>query len=311
MNMKRITRSPAWRRALALALLGILFAGIPARVAAKVRVVASINDLASIANSVGGDEVEVVTIAKATADPHRVEVLPSYMVRVTKAALYLKVGLSLDRWADQIIFGARNDHLLVVDCSSGIAVLDKPAGKVDASMGDVHPEGNPHYWLDPRNGGIVAREVAVALGRIDPAHAAEYAARAERFAAACDSTAVAGRARVAALPVRAFVSYHSSWVYFADTFGLEIAATVEPKPGIPPTARHLEDVRRVITAKQVGALFQEPYFSDDASTYLARETGVRVARVSPSSSGPEAGSYLAHFTQLIDFLTGSGKAGAP
>lgn len=310
MNMNRTTSDPA-RRALDMVLLGILLAGLPAGAAAKVRVVASINDLASIASSVGGEAVEVVTIAKATADPHRVEVLPSYMVRVTKADLYLKVGLSLDQWADQIIFGARNDHLLVVDCSIGVPVLDKPTGKVDAAMGDVHPEGNPHYWLDPKNGGLVGRRVADALGRVDPAHAADYVARAELFAAACDSAAAAGRARAAALPVRAIITYHSSWVYFAHAFDLDIAATVEPKPGIPPTARHLDQVRRVIGERKVGALFQEPYFSDEASAYLARETGVRMGKVSPSCSSPEAGGYLAHFTQLIDFLTGSGPGAAP
>jgi len=313
--MNRITVRPGPRRARGVALLvplalsgsllGALLAALPARAAEKVRVVASVNDLASIASSVGGDRVEVATIAKATADPHRVEVLPSYMVRVTKAALYLKVGLSLDQWADQIIFGSRNDRLFVLDCAAGIPVLDKPAGKVDAAMGDVHPEGNPHYWLDPRNGGRVARAIATALARVDAAHAADYAARAERFAAACDSTAAAGRARVAALPGRAIVTYHSSWVYFADALGLEIAATVEPKPGIPPTAKHLDDVRRTIAERKVGVLFQEPYFSAEASEYLARETGVRVGRVSPSCAGPEAGSYLAHFTELLDLLSGS------
>jgi ABC-type Zn uptake system ZnuABC Zn-binding protein ZnuA len=302
--MHRIIRHAGAPLAAAALTVAIILVLGSTGVEAKVRVVASLNDLGSIASSVGGDEVEVAGIAKGTADPHRVEVLPSYMVRVTKAQVYLKVGLSLDQWADQIILGARNEHLLVVDCSTGIPMLEKPTGKVDASMGDVHPEGNPHYWLDPKNGGIIAHTVAEALSRVDPVHAADYAARADRFAAACDSTAAAGAARLSALPVRAIVTYHSSWAYFGHAFDLEIASKVEPKPGIPPTAKHLEEVRSVIAARKIPVLIQEPYFSDDASSFLARETGVRVCKLSPSCSGPEAGSYLAHFTQLIDAVAG-------
>jgi zinc/manganese transport system substrate-binding protein len=152
----------------------------PGAAAAKLRVAASITDLASIASSVGGDQVEVFAIARPTADVHHVEVLPSYMVQVARANLYLKVGLGLDQWADGIIDGSRNARLQVLDCSRGITPLERPT-QVNASMGDVHPFGNPHYWLDPRNGAIVAREVAKELGRLDPGHADGYRARADAF----------------------------------------------------------------------------------------------------------------------------------
>jgi ABC-type Zn uptake system ZnuABC Zn-binding protein ZnuA len=229
------------------------------------------------------------------------------MVRVTKAQLYLKVGLGLDLWADQIIDGARNDRLLVIDCSTGVEVLDKPAGKVDASMGDVHPAGNPHYWLDPRNGGLIARQIALALGRVDPEHAEDFARRAEEFAVASDVIAAQGAARVAALPEHTIVTYHASWVYLASALGLEIVGTVEPKPGIPPTARHLDEIRQLIAERKVAVLLQEPYFSAEAGEYLARETGVRVAKVSPSCDSPDAGSYFAHFDHILDLVAGAAE----
>src|SRR5262245_33932367 len=158
----------------AVALLAVL---APGAALAKLKVAASTTDLASIAASVGGDQVEAFSIARPNSDVHRVEVLPSYMVKVSKANLYLKVGLGLDQWADGIIDGSHNSKLTIVDCSKDVPVLDKPA-KADASMGDVHPFGNPHYWLDPRNGAIAARTIAEAFGKADPAHAADYTARA-------------------------------------------------------------------------------------------------------------------------------------
>ncbi len=170
--LHRVARTLAFAAALLL----------PGNAFAAIRVAASTNDLASIAASIGGVEVEVFSIARPTSDVHRVEILPSTMVRVSRARLYLKVGLGLDAWADGIIDGSRNERLTVVDCSEDVPVLERPIGKVDASMGDVHPNGNPHYWLDPRNGAIVARTIAEALARVDGSRAADYRARAETFA---------------------------------------------------------------------------------------------------------------------------------
>ena len=141
---------------------------------AKVRVAASTNDLASIASRIGGDEIEVFAIARANSDPHRVEALPSYMVKVSRAQVYLKVGLGLDQWAGAIIDGSRNDKVLLVDCSKGVSVLERPTGKVDASMGDVHPSGNPHFWPSPDALGQSAVGLRDVLISNDSAHAAEY-----------------------------------------------------------------------------------------------------------------------------------------
>lgn len=296
---RRILR--AGSAGLALAVLLNLAAG-PAF--AKLRLAASTTDLASIASSVGGDQVECIAIARPNADAHRVEVLPSYMVRVSRADIYLKVGMGLDQWADQIIDGSRNDRLVVVDCSQGIEALEKPTGTVSAALGDVHPNGNPHYWLDPRNGALVAQRVAEALGRIDPTHAADYESRAKAFAKEVDSERARGLQVLSGLPNRVTLTYHASWVYLAHAFGLEIAGNVEPVPGIPPTGRHLQDLIDLIRQRAITILVQEPYFSDDAGKFLVREAGVRVVKVSPSCDGPEAGSYLAHFESVLTLIAG-------
>lgn len=292
------------------ALLAALLAfASPAAAGAKIRIVASVTDLASIASAVGGDQVEVNAVARPNLDPHRVEVLPSYMVRVSRAKLYLKVGLGLDQWADQIIDGSHNPDVTVVDCSAGITPLEVPTGRVDARMGDVHPNGNPHYWLNPVNGGIVAHTIADALSKADPAHAADFEKRADAFAERCASKLEEGKAAVAAMPVREILTYHKSWTYLADAFGFEVASNVEPVPGIPPTARHLQNLVALVKDHHLSILIQEPYFSDDAGDFLEREAGIAVHRISPSCADEKPESYFEHFDELIHVFNHNGQAG--
>jgi zinc/manganese transport system substrate-binding protein len=283
-------------------LLCLLLSAVPAH--AKLRVGASTHDLASIAASVGGADIEVFALARPSSDPHRVEALPSAMLKVSRAQLFLRVGLGLDPWADEVVAGSRNARLVMVDCSQGVRVLEKPAGRVDASMGDVHADGNPHYWLDPRNGAVIARTVANALGRADPAHAPDYRARAETFAQEALIAWQRHADEAKALPSRALFTYHRSWSYLADAFGLEVVDTVEPVPGIPPTARHLGDLVRQAKGRRVVALLQEPYFSSDGARFLERNAGVRPVVMAGSCDAPVAGSYLAHFDTILKALAG-------
>lgn len=287
-----------------LVLVAVLWASFAARAEAWVLVAASTNDLASIAASVGGDAVEVFSVARPASDPHRVEALPSSMVKVGRTRLYLQVGLGLDPWADALVEGSRNTRLQRVDCSARVRVLEKPAGKVDASMGDVHPEGNPHYWMDPRNGGAIARTIADALGKADPANAARFTAAAESFAREADACHARNLARAQQLPSRTVFTYHRSWSYFADAFGLTVVNTVEPVPGIPPTARHLQELVEQAKAQKVGLLLQEPYFSLDGGKFLARQAGVRQLVLAASCDQPVAGSYLQHFDDVLAALAG-------
>lgn len=269
---------------------------------AKVRVAASLPDLASIAAYVGGPEVEAFSIAKSNANPHFVEVLPSYMIKVSRASVYVKAGLGLDGWADAILDGSRNARVLVVDASAGVPVLEKPAGKVDASQGDVHPQGNPHYWLDPANGARIAANIRDALKKADPAHAALYEANAARFKAEADKRIQDWKARMAPLRGVSIVTYHSSWAYFADAFGLKVVEHVEPFPGIPPTARHLREVADAMKANKVKILLQEPYYPGKDPEFLARQTGAKVYRFTPACAGAAPGDYLDHFDAMVSAL---------
>jgi zinc/manganese transport system substrate-binding protein len=291
------------RRFLSLLLAAAVLAA-PTASHAKLSVAASTTDLASIAASVGGDQVDVFAIAKPGSDPHRIEALPSYMVKVSRAKLYLKVGLGLDQWADAIVDGSRNSSVQIVDCSLGVKVLEKPTGKVDASMGDVHPDGNPHYWLDPRNGAIAAGTIADAFAKADPKNAAQYHEHAEAFAkeaqAAFDRNAEAAKK----LGSHEIFTYHRSWSYFADAFGFEVVNTVEPVPGIPPTAKHLAELVDQAKARKVGLLIEEPYFSTDGGKFLEREAGVRPVVEAASCDAATAGSYLQHFDGLMAALAG-------
>jgi len=277
--------------------------------AGKIRIVSSLTDHASIASFIGGDRVEVFPIGSAKTNPHQVELFPSYMVKTMKASIYLKNGLGLDLWADEIIRGSRNAALLTVDCSEGVTVLEKPSGKTDASKGDVHPYGHPHYWLDPRNGKIIAGHILDALVKTDPENRSMYEARRKAFDDRCDSLVAVIRREIGSEPSEAMITYHSSWAYFASAFSLEIAAQLEPFPGIPPSGNHLARLVDITRHRRIGFMIMEPYFSDDAARFLNRETGVPYIRLSPScdNAGPE--SYLDHFGSLARAIAELKKGG--
>jgi zinc/manganese transport system substrate-binding protein len=216
----------------------------------------------------------------------------------------LKSGLSLDPWADPIIDGSRNSRLKVVDCSAGIEVLEKPAGKVDASRGDVHPQGNPHYWLEPANGLRVAENILVALKQVDPGNAAAYDANAAVFMAELEKHRADWAARMKPLEGAAIVTYHSSWVYLAHAFSLRIVGYVEPYPGIPPTAKHLQELMETIRSHQARILIQEPFYPEKDPKFLARQTGIQVFRFAPSCDGADPGAYLRQLEEIVTGLSG-------
>lgn len=269
---------------------------------ASVKIVAALPDMGSIAAYIGGDKVDVSSIAKANSNPHSVEVFPSYMAKVSQANIYLKCGLGLDQWSDAIINGSRNNRLTIVDCSNGVAVLEKPT-HVDASMGDVHQFGNPHYWLDPRNGIIAAQNILEALKKVDPANSSLYESNLTRFKIDCENRFAGWKEKMKLLDGRKIISYHSSWAYFADAFHLLIIEHIEPFPGIPPTGNHLAQLVDVIKKENVAFILQEPYFSDDAPKFLNRQAGVKTFKFAPSCADVKPNSYLDHFDEIVNQLS--------
>lgn len=282
--------------AIALALLGA--GASPSD--AELRVVAATTTLGAIADAVGGDLVEVDVVARPDRDLHALEVRPSTMRKTSRADVYLSVGMSLDYWSDDVIRGSRNGDLRRVN---GAAVVDErldvPEGRVDRSMGDVHPEGNPHYWLDPDRLPDLARLVAEAFAAEDPSGAATYAARADAFAERVGDRVAGWDARLRGV---VFVQYHATWPYLAHRYGMEIVGTVEPLPGIPPGARHLADLAEVIRSREAVVVIREPYHDDDAVAFLEREAGVRSEVLASSCDAPTEESLLDHLDRIVSVL---------
>jgi ABC-type Zn uptake system ZnuABC Zn-binding protein ZnuA len=275
----------------------LLLAGLGSTAAQdRVKVVTSTEDLASIAKMIGGDLVEVEAIARGNQDPHFVELLPSYMVRVRRADLYVKVGMSLDYWAQQIIDGSRNSRLVVVDAASAIPVesrLEVPTGKVDASMGDIHPEGNPHYWLDPANGAHIGEAIAEGLSRAAPAHGKAWEAGLARFKADLERRIAGWKAAATALRGMRIVTYHRSWPYFARAFGIVVVDQLEPKPGVKPSPSHVASLIGKVKGLDVALVAFEPYFERKTPQMLSRETGIPAVVLPPSVGGvPEIETYF-------------------
>ncbi len=285
-----------------LIVIGVLF-GLTGLAMAKVAIVASSTDLASIAKEIGGDLAEVNSIAQGRSNLHYVEVLPSYMLKVSKADIYLKVGLGLDMWADAVIDGSRNGKLIVVDCSTGIETLERPSGRIDASMGDIHPQGNPHYWLDPANGIEIARNILTAITKADPENLTTYQVNFEAFCLKIENNLVKWRKEAESLKGLSVVSYHNTWPYLAKAFGFEVIGFIEPKPGIEPTASHTSQLIDLIKNKGVKTILREPYFSPRAPESIAKATGATVLVAPPSVGAVESATdYIALFDTLLGLL---------
>ena len=270
---------------------------------AEIRIVASTSDIASIAEDIGGALIKVDYICKGRSNPHSVEVLPSYMIKVARAHLYLKVGLELDFWADPIIDGSRNGKLVIVDCSKGIKPLEVPTEKVDASMGDVHAQGNPHYWLDPNNGFQIATNILNGLIQVDPVNSQAYRAGYEQFKSTLAEKIEEWHKRAIPIQGKQIVTFHNSWPYFAGAFGMEVVGFVEPKPGIEPTPSHTAELIGFIKALNISIIGMEPYFSDRVPLSIATATGAKVVILPPSVGGvANIDNYFDLFDYLIETL---------
>ncbi len=267
--------------------------------AAGLRILAATNDLGAIARAVTGEDADIQVVARADRDLHSLEIRPSMMTAAARADVYLGIGLSLDLWSDGIVRGSRNPKLLVVTCADAVRAIEIPSGPVDARMGDVHPSGNPHYWLDPENGAAVARLLAAKFASVDAPRAASYEANANAFAAEIERRMPAWKEQLAA---RSFIEFHRTWAYAAERFGMNIVDRVEPLPGIPPSAQHLAALAETIRARGVPVVVRDTHQSNEPLEFLARETGVRTAVLPSSCESPVPESYFAIFDRAVEVL---------
>ena len=306
----------------------LAFLALSSLSARELRVVTTTTDLKSITEAVGGAYVSVSSISTGKQDPHFIDARPSYMIMLRRADLFIRIGLELERgWESLVLEGSRNRKIQLgnpghLDASAGIEPLEVPTGIVDRSMGDVHPLGNPHYWLDPFNGRIIARTIADRLGQLDPEHAAEFASNAAQFARRIDeamfgSGAVeemwAGQSNGIRAPAQEgwsamlapyagtqVVTYHRSWSYFLRRFGLISVGELEAKPGIAPSPGHLKSLIDMMKTKQVPLIIMVSFKGDKAPKLVAGKTGARIVKVPYSTNGNDvAVDYIAMLDQLV------------
>lgn len=275
--------------------------------AEPVSVVTTTADLAALAKAVGGERVSIESIAKGFQDPHYVEAKPSYMRTLNRARLLLSVGLQLEiGWLPLLVQGARNPSLIQVDLSSGIAVLERPTGPISRAQGDIHPEGNPHYWLDPRNGLIMARKIAQEIKALAPSDGASFDDNLKRFENDLNSRRQKWEQRMAPFRGTEVVAYHKQWEYLAHWLGLKIIDYVEDKPGIPPAPQHMANLIRTMQQKKIKALLVANFTSPTIPQSVADKASAKMVML-PASVGGEKGvdSYADLFEAIITKLAES------
>jgi zinc/manganese transport system substrate-binding protein len=275
----------------------------------KLNVVASTEDLASIAREVGGDRITVEAIARGYQDPHFVEAKPSFILRLQRADLLIVVGRDLEiGWLPPLINQSRNAKVQpggqgYLDASTQVRILDLPTGQVTRAMGDVHPLGNPHYWLDPENGKMIARSIAAKFSELRPNDRAAFEQRLADFTTRLDAAEKRWLAQLAPYKGAKLATYHRSYSNFADRFGLEVMGYVEPRPGIPPTPQHTLDLIGEMKRQNVKVVLVEPYFDLKTPNSIGRETGAQVLVLPPSVGGvKEITDYFKLFDYDVNLL---------
>jgi ABC-type Zn uptake system ZnuABC Zn-binding protein ZnuA len=295
---------------LTLALVAI--AGVAARGQSKLTVVTTTEDLAAIAREVGGDRIAVEPIARGYQDPHFVEAKPSFILRLQKADLLVVVGRELEAgWLPPLIQQSRNSKVQpgangYLDASLQARILDIPQGQITRAMGDVHPLGNPHYWLDPENGRAIARAIAAKLAQLRPADKAYFDQRFGDFSNRLSESLKRWQATLAPYKGQKIVTYHRSYTNFVDRFGFDVIGYVEPRPGIPPTPQHTLDLINAMKAQQVKILLVEPYFDRKTPNAISRQTDAQVIVLPPSVGGnKEITDYFKLFDYNVNLLAGA------
>lgn len=272
---------------------------------ARVNVVTTIPHLASLVREIGGEYVEVKSLARCEQDPHYLEAKPSLVVLMNKANLVVVNGLELEiAWLPVLLTQSRNPKIQpgnsgYLDVSSGISVLERPTGKIDRSMGDIHPFGNPHYTLDPRNGLIIALEISNRLAQIDPEHASDYQKNYQNFAKRMRQKIGIWQGKAQSLRGEKVVSFHKSLIYFFNWLGIKAVATIEPKPGIPPSASHVAYLIDFIKDQNISLIITGHYENTKPGNELAKKTEAKAIVVPICSE-----NYEENFDSIINKLGG-------
>ncbi len=248
----------------------------------KIRIVATTTDLRALTEAVGGDLVEVDALTRGSQNAHDLEVRPSLMVKARRAQLLVTNGLDLDQWAEVVVQGANNPNVIFgapgrVDASQGLLVLEAPKTRLDRSMGDVHPYGNPHYTLDPATAPTVTVNILEGLARVAPQHRATFERNRHEFLGRLEQAMARWSSTLAPLKGSKVVVDHNMWIYFLTRFGLTQAGTIEERPGIPPTPAHLTKLIQLMKEEKVKVILTAPWSDRKLADRVAQEAGARTA----------------------------------
>ncbi len=292
-----------------LAIAALLAAPVAARAQSKLNVMTTTEDLASIAREIGGDHITVDSMAKGYQDPHFVEAKPSFILKLQKADVLICVGRELEiGWLPPLIQQSRNAKVQVgaagyLDASLAAAILEIPNGNITRAMGDVHPLGNPHYWMDPENGKRIAKEMAAKFTELRAGDAAYFQQQLASFNTRIDAAEKRWLAEMAPYKGTKVATYHRSFPNFAERFGLDIMGYVEPRPGIPPTPQHTLDLINEMKRQNVKIVLVEPYFDLKTPQAIGRDTGAQVLVMPPSVGGTkDVSDYFKLFDYDINLL---------
>jgi zinc/manganese transport system substrate-binding protein len=308
--MERVMSCSRWIAGFAFAMLALGFLSPTLAHAKKLNVVTSTTDMAALTQEVGGDKVNVDSIAKGYQDPHFVEAKPSFLLKLRQADLLISVGLQLEiGWLPPLITQSGNPRIQVgaggyLDASQFAQILEIPQGTVTRAEGDVHPLGNPHYWLDPDNGRRIAKGIAGKLGDLDPGDAAYFQQRFQDFDKRLSAAEQKWDGEMKPYRGRKVVTYHRSFPNFAQHFGLDVIGYVEPRPGIPPTPSHTLELIQLMKRENAKVVLVEPYFDLKTPQSIGRATGAQVIVYLPSVGGEkQVTNYFELFDYDINLLT--------
>mgnify|MGYP002630859574 CR=1 FL=1 len=301
--MKTVIRLKYLVMALAIGLLAT-----PATAQKKLNVVTTLTDLQQITEQIGGDKVEVISIATGYQNPHFVDPKPSHILKLAKADLFISTGLDLTNgWAPSLLASSRNSKIQAgspgfVDTSIGVPLLNVPSS-VSREQGDIHVFGNPHYWLDPAIGHIIAQNIYNGLIKLQPANQAYFAANLKTFNETLDTKMAGWKAKMKPFNGTKIVAYHDQWPYFETAFGLDIVAFLEPKPGIPPSPAQLAKVMDTMSKDGISVIVMSPYEKADAANLVARKVGGSVLTLATSVGAfKEVKTYFDVFDYNVNLI---------
>jgi zinc/manganese transport system substrate-binding protein len=274
----------------------------------KIRVVTTIPDLKALTEEVGGKLVDVDALARGTQNAHELEIRPSLMLKLRRADILIENGLDLDSWADVAVQGANNPNIVRgapgrIDVSRGVQVLEVPSTRVDRSMGDVHPLGNPHYSLDPGMAPIVTQNIVDALARVAPDRRTELERNRQSFLSRLDEAMTRWTRAMGPLKGAKVVVYHPQWIYLLNRFGLVQAATLEDRPGIPASPAHVTRIIRQMKDEQIKVLIIEPWNDVKLANRVAQEAGAKAVVLASMVGGVKgADSYIGAIDHNVNAL---------